>query len=125
MYAIRSYYAARALTAALGLASADATLCFQSRFGPEPWLGPTTFDTLRTLAERGVRAVAVVTPGFLTEGLETLRITSYNVCYTKLLRLRLHHRDVQAEGAARRRHLRADEAGADDHHAGATSYNFV
>jgi len=63
---------ARALTAALGLASADATLCFQSRFGPEPWLGPTTFDTLRTLAERGVRAVAVVTPGFLTEGLETL-----------------------------------------------------
>jgi len=63
---------ARALTAALGLGSNDATLCFQSRFGPEPWLGPATFDTLRSLAKRGVRDVAVVMPGFVTEGLETL-----------------------------------------------------
>lgn len=63
---------ARALTTRLGLAKDDASLCFQSRFGPEPWLGPTTFDTLQAVAKRGVRAVAVVTPGFLTEGLETL-----------------------------------------------------
>lgn len=63
---------ARSLTAALGLGPTDATLCYQSRFGPEPWLGPATFDTLVALAKRGVRNVSVVTPGFLTEGLETL-----------------------------------------------------
>jgi ferrochelatase len=63
---------ARALTTALGLGPADATLCFQSRFGPEPWLGPATFDTLHALAKRGICDVAVVTPGFVTEGLETL-----------------------------------------------------
>jgi ferrochelatase len=63
---------AQALTAALGLAPSDTTLCYQSRFGPEPWLGPATFDTLGALAKRGVRDVAIVTPGFVTEGLETL-----------------------------------------------------
>lgn len=63
---------ARALSAALRLGPGDATLCYQSRFGPEPWLGPATFDTLSALARRGVRDVGVVTPGFLTEGLETL-----------------------------------------------------
>lgn len=61
-----------ALRSALGLLPSDATLCFQSRFGPEPWLRPATFDTLRALAKRGVRDVAVVMPGFVTEGLETL-----------------------------------------------------
>jgi ferrochelatase len=63
---------ARALAATLRLGPGDATLCYQSRFGPEPWLGPATFDTLTALAQRGVRDVGVVTPGFLTEGLETL-----------------------------------------------------
>jgi ferrochelatase len=63
---------ARALATTLRLGPGDATLCYQSRFGPEPWLGPATFDTLSALAHRGVRDVGVVTPGFLTEGLETL-----------------------------------------------------
>jgi ferrochelatase len=49
-----------------------ATLAFQSRFGPEPWMGPSTANTLRRLARSGARSVAVATPGFLTEGLETL-----------------------------------------------------
>ena len=61
-----------ALVTALGIAPSDVTLCFQSRFGPEPWIGPATFDTLQALAKRGVRDVAVIMPGFLTEGLETL-----------------------------------------------------
>lgn len=48
-----------------------ATLSFQSRFGPEPWLRPATAAVLERLGRRGVRSVAVATPGFLTEGLET------------------------------------------------------
>jgi ferrochelatase len=63
---------AHALAAALRVGPGDVSLCYQSRFGPEPWLGPATFDTLSALARSGARDVAVVTPGFLTEGLETL-----------------------------------------------------
>ena len=51
---------------------AKATLAYQSKFGPEPWLKPGTAAVLEQLARRGVRRVAVVTPGFLTHGLETL-----------------------------------------------------
>ncbi|MCA9730079.1 MAG: ferrochelatase, partial [Candidatus Eisenbacteria bacterium] len=49
-----------------------ATLCYQSRFGPERWLGPATAQRLQQLPREGVRTLAVVTPGFLTEGLETV-----------------------------------------------------
>ena len=48
------------------------TLAFQSRFGPEPWLGPATTDVLARLPRSGVHHVAVIAPGFVTEGLETL-----------------------------------------------------
>jgi ferrochelatase len=49
-----------------------ATITYQSRFGPEPWLTPATATVIEELARRGTRHVAVVTPGFLTHGLETL-----------------------------------------------------
>lgn len=58
--------------AALGWNPDHATLCFQSKFGPEPWLKPATAALIDKLASEGVRRLAVVTPGFLTEGLETL-----------------------------------------------------
>ena len=61
-----------ALLARLAWDPARATLAYQSRFGPERWLGPATAATLEELPRRGVRSVAVVTPGFLTEGLETI-----------------------------------------------------
>jgi ferrochelatase len=61
-----------ALLACAGVNARDATLSFQSRFGPEPWTSPATFDTLCALARSGRRNVVVTMPGFLTEGLETL-----------------------------------------------------
>lgn len=61
-----------ALLARLGWPREKATLCYQSRFGPERWLGPATARLLRTLPRRGVRKIAIATPGFVTEGLETL-----------------------------------------------------
>jgi ferrochelatase len=61
-----------ALLEHLGWSRGDATICYQSRFGPEPWLQPTTSRVLRELPARGASRVAVFTPGFLTEGLETL-----------------------------------------------------
>jgi ferrochelatase len=62
----------RALLRRLDWPESRATLAFQSRFGPEPWIRPATATTLQELARSGVRSVAVATPGFLTEGLETL-----------------------------------------------------
>jgi ferrochelatase len=47
-------------------------LTFQSRFGPAEWLKPYTIDTVRSLPAKGVKNVAVVTPGFTADCLETL-----------------------------------------------------
>lgn len=62
----------RALLAALEWPQARATLSYQSKFGFEKWLTPATATVLDELPRRGIRSVGVITPGFLTEGLETL-----------------------------------------------------
>lgn len=61
-----------ALAAELQWRPADYTVAFQSRFGRERWLGPSTADVLKGLHARGVRRPLVVTPGFTTDCLETL-----------------------------------------------------
>jgi ferrochelatase len=62
----------RALLEAIRWPASRTTLAFQSRFGPEQWLTPATASVLRALPRRGVRRAAVITPGFVTDGLETL-----------------------------------------------------
>src|SRR3990172_847295 len=62
----------RALLEAIAWPAARATLAFQSKFGPERWLEPDTAGVLAALPRQGVRTVAVITPGFVTDGLETL-----------------------------------------------------
>ena len=47
-------------------------MTFQSRFGRGEWLKPYTSQTLRELASQGVKRVAVLTPGFSADCLETL-----------------------------------------------------
>jgi len=47
-------------------------LTFQSRFGRAEWLQPYTDMTVQALAQRGVKNLAVVTPGFSADCLETL-----------------------------------------------------
>ena len=61
-----------ALLRALAWPPEKTTHAYQSTFGPEPWIGPTTAKRIEALARAGVRSLAVVTPGFLTDGLETL-----------------------------------------------------
>lgn len=45
---------------------------FQSRFGPEEWLQPYTDKTVEKLAQDGVKKIAVINPGFVSDCLETL-----------------------------------------------------
>jgi protoporphyrin/coproporphyrin ferrochelatase len=62
----------RLVVARLGLAAADFSHCYQSRFGSVVWLQPYTVDTLRELAQRGLRKLTVVSPSFAVDCLETL-----------------------------------------------------
>lgn len=48
------------------------TTVFQSRFGPEEWLQPYFDETLVKLAKDGVKRVAVISPAFVSECVETL-----------------------------------------------------
>jgi len=61
-----------ALAGAMRWQPSDYTVAFQSRFGPEKWLGPSTADVLTGLHARGIRRPLVVAPGFTTDCLETL-----------------------------------------------------
>lgn len=47
-------------------------MTFQSRFGRAEWLQPYTDMTVQALAREGVKNLAVVTPGFVADCLETL-----------------------------------------------------
>jgi protoporphyrin/coproporphyrin ferrochelatase len=45
---------------------------FQSRFGYDAWLEPSTIDTVAKLARSGTRRLAIFAPGFAADCLETL-----------------------------------------------------
>jgi ferrochelatase len=61
-----------ALRKRMGLDASKLKLTFQSRFGIDEWLKPCTDKTIEQLAKDGVRRIAVVTPGFSSDCLETL-----------------------------------------------------
>ena len=63
---------ARLLREAMGWDAAFAPQAFQSKFGREEWLGPSTEDTIKALAENGAKRIAVITPGFVADCIETL-----------------------------------------------------
>jgi protoporphyrin/coproporphyrin ferrochelatase len=62
----------RLLRARLGLDETKLMMTFQSRFGAAEWLKPYTDATVKSLAEQGVKNLAVITPGFAADCLETL-----------------------------------------------------
>jgi ferrochelatase len=45
---------------------------FQSRFGPAEWLKPYTDETIKALPGKGIKKLAVITPGFTADCLETI-----------------------------------------------------
>ncbi|MGA7790226.1 MAG: ferrochelatase [Xanthobacteraceae bacterium] len=60
------------LRAQMGLDENKLMLTFQSRFGRAKWLEPATINTVKALAKKGVKNIAVVMPGFSADCLETL-----------------------------------------------------
>ena len=62
----------RLLRDRLKLGEDELIMTFQSRFGRAEWLKPYTDETVKALAARGTKNLAVIMPGFAADCLETL-----------------------------------------------------
>lgn len=63
---------ARLLAEALALKPTEWTLCYQSVFGYDKWLQPSTQALFESLPQDGVKKLDIICPGFATDCLETL-----------------------------------------------------
>jgi ferrochelatase len=71
-YPLHCVETTRLLREKLGYDEQQFRLTFQSRFGKAEWLQPYTDKTVEALAQSGVKNLAIVTPGFSADCLETL-----------------------------------------------------
>jgi len=71
-YRAQSFSTARAVAGRLGLGADGWSIGFQSRLGRTPWIRPFTDEVLVELAKAGKRRLAVLTPSFTADCLETL-----------------------------------------------------
>lgn len=71
-YRTHCYETTRLVAQKLGLKEGTFGTSFQSRLGKDPWLQPYTDATIENLAQQGVKNLAVVTPAFVSDCLETL-----------------------------------------------------
>ncbi|GAA4275080.1 ferrochelatase [Aquimarina gracilis] len=56
----------------LGLKNGTYSTSFQSRLGFDPWLQPYTDRTIERMGKEGIKKMAIVTPAFVSDCLETL-----------------------------------------------------
>jgi len=71
-YRAQCFASARGIAAELGLADDAYEVTFQSRLGRTPWIRPYTDIRLVELANEGVKRIAVLSPAFVADCLETL-----------------------------------------------------
>lgn len=56
----------------LNLEKDEYSISFQSRLGKDPWMQPYTTDKVKQLGQNGIKNMAVVTPAFVSDCLETI-----------------------------------------------------
>jgi ferrochelatase len=71
-YRAQCFATTRGLVQRLGLDDGSWSVSFQSRLGRAPWIKPYTDHVLVELAESGVKHLAVLTPSFVADCLETV-----------------------------------------------------
>lgn len=71
-YRAQCWQTARLAAERLNLAQDQFSVAFQSRMGRDPWIGPATEERLTGLPLRGIKNLAVVSPAFSVDCLETL-----------------------------------------------------
>ena len=71
-YRHQCYETTRQVAEYLGLKEDRFSTSFQSRLGVDPWLQPYTDQTVARFAKKGTKKMAIVTPAFVSDCLETL-----------------------------------------------------
>lgn len=71
-YRAQCHATTRSVATALNLHSNVHSTAFQSRLAGSPWIRPHTDKVLQSLYDSGVRRLAVITPSFVSDCLETL-----------------------------------------------------
>jgi ferrochelatase len=71
-YRAQAFATTRGLVTELGLSPDDFSTTFQSRLAGQKWIEPYTDKELPALHASGVRRLAVLTPSFVADCLETL-----------------------------------------------------
>jgi len=71
-YRHQCYYTTALIKKELGLDASRLGTSFQSRLAGDPWLKPYTDYEFERLAEEGIEKLAVITPAFVSDCLETL-----------------------------------------------------
>ena len=71
-YRSHCFETTRLLAEALQLPEDKYSISFQSRLGADKWLTPFTSDRIKALAQSGVKRLAVITPAFVADCVETL-----------------------------------------------------
>ena len=71
-YRHQCYETTKQVAEFLNLKEGTYSTSFQSRLGRDPWLQPYTDKTIDDFAKKGIKNLAVVTPAFVSDCLETL-----------------------------------------------------
>lgn len=71
-YRSHCFETTRLLVEKLGLQKGTYSQSFQSRLGIDKWITPFTSDKIAQLAQQGVKKLAVITPAFVADCVETL-----------------------------------------------------
>ena len=71
-YRSHCFETTRLLAEKLGLEEGSYAQSFQSRLGIDKWLTPFTTDKIAELAKKGVKRLAIITPAFVADCVETL-----------------------------------------------------
>ncbi|PCI32413.1 MAG: ferrochelatase [Flavobacteriaceae bacterium] len=71
-YRHQCFETARLVAEKLNLKEDFYTVAFQSRLGKDPWLQPYTSATIKDFPSKGIDKIAVVTPAFVSDCLETI-----------------------------------------------------
>ena len=71
-YRAQCFATARAAAWSMGLKEDEFSVSFQSRLGRTPWIKPYTDELMPELVQRGVKRLAVISPSFVADCLETL-----------------------------------------------------
>ena len=71
-YRHQCYETTKLIAEKLNLKEGTFSTSFQSRLGRDPWLQPYTDHTIDNFAKNGIKKLAVVTPAFVSDCLETL-----------------------------------------------------